>query len=90
MFYDVIRKIYSWQFALRALRKSPKMAKRKPTVPKPQRISIGLSESEYAELWNISERHEVSLAWLGRQALLEFLERYRDEHAQLPLKLARK
>lgn len=65
------------------------MAKPKMT-PKPQRISVGLSDAEYAELNALKDRHQVSLAWLGRQAILELLEKYREEHTQLPLKLRRK
>lgn len=49
------------------------------------RISIGLSEQEYRELSALAEKHRISLAWLGRQAVVEFLERYRDRELQLPL-----
>ena len=51
------------------------------------RISVTLSETEYAELTVISEKHRVSLAWLSRQAVIEFLERYRADDQQLPLRL---
>lgn len=27
------------------------------------------------------------MAWLGRQAIIEFIAKYREEHVQLPLKL---
>ena len=52
------------------------------------RLSVGLSDSELAELTALKDRHHVSMAWLGRQAILEFISRYRAEHVQLPLKLA--
>ena len=51
------------------------------------RLSVGLSDSELAELTALKDRHHVSMAWLGRQAILEFISRYRAEHMQLPLKL---
>jgi hypothetical protein len=35
----------------------------------------------------LAEKHDVSMAWLGRQAILEFLNRYRGERLQLPLRL---
>ena len=49
------------------------------------RISVGLSEEEYMELSALAEKHRISLAWLGRQAIAEFLERYRGQSLQLPL-----
>jgi hypothetical protein len=52
-----------------------------------QRISVGISENESLELRALSERHRVSIAWLGRQAIVEFLERYRHQELQLPLGL---
>ena len=53
-------------------------------VAKP-RISISLPEQEYRELSALAEKHHISLAWLGRQAVVEFLERYQDRELQLPL-----
>lgn len=53
------------------------------------RVSVNLAEDEYQELSALSEKHQVSMAWLGRQAIQEFLNRYRQEELQLPLKLAR-
>lgn len=52
-----------------------------------RRISVSLSEQEYAELSVLAEKHRISLAWLGRQAVAEFLTRYRDRALQLPLTL---
>lgn len=51
------------------------------------RIAINLDDSEFAELAGMSDKHDVSLAWLGRQAVLEFIARYRSEQLQLPLRL---
>ena len=39
------------------------------------RVTINLEDREYAELSALSDKHRVSLAWLGRQAIIEFLER---------------
>lgn len=49
------------------------------------RLSISLPEQEYKELLALAEKHHISLAWLGRQAIVEFLERYQSRELQLPL-----
>lgn len=51
------------------------------------RISITLPVREYRELSALAEKHHISLAWLGRQAVIEFLERHQDRELQLPLTL---
>ena len=51
------------------------------------RFSVALDEHEYAELAVMAEKHRVSMAWLVRHALTEFLDRYRSEELQLPLRL---
>ena len=51
------------------------------------RFSVALDEREYSELATMAERHRVSMAWLVRNAIGEFLGRYRDEDRQLPLLL---
>lgn len=56
---------------------------------KPPRLSVTLTPAEHTELLAIKDAHSVSLAWLGRQAIVEFIEKYRDERAQLPLRLGR-
>jgi hypothetical protein len=53
------------------------------------RLSVSLSESETRELLALKERHDVSMAWIGRQAILEFIEKYTNETVQLPLRLTR-
>lgn len=55
-------------------------------VAKP-RISFTLPEDEYRELSALAEKHRISLAWLGRQAVVEFLERHQDHGLQFPLTL---
>ena len=52
------------------------------------RVTVNLEESEYRVLSALSGKHRVSLAWLGRQAIVEFLERYEDDELQLPLILS--
>jgi hypothetical protein len=51
------------------------------------RLSVSLTDSELTELLSLKGRHHVSMAWLGRQAIVEFIAKYREEHVQLPLKL---
>lgn len=51
------------------------------------RFSVALDENEYAELAAIAERHRVSMAWLVRHAVTEFLDDYRIDDPQLPLGL---
>jgi hypothetical protein len=54
-----------------------------------RRVAITLPDNTYAELGALADRHRVSMAWLGHQAILEFLDKYRDENVQLPLRLFR-
>ena len=57
-------------------------------MPSKHRVSLNLTSEEYREIAALAERARVSKAWIGRQALLEFLERYRDRQLRLPLDLA--
>jgi hypothetical protein len=52
---------------------------------KPARISVSLPDAEYVEISALSDKHDVSVAWLARQAIAEFLERHRNEPLQLPI-----
>ena len=52
------------------------------------RVTVNLEAHEYRELSALSDKHRVSLAWLGRQAIIELLERYGTEELQLPLNLS--
>ena len=52
------------------------------------RVTINLEDREYAELSALSDKYRVSLAWLGRQAIIELLERSESEGLQLPLDLS--
>ncbi len=49
------------------------------------RISISLADDEYAELSDIATNSRISMAWLARQALIEFLERQRKRRAPAPI-----
>jgi hypothetical protein len=51
------------------------------------RIAVNLDDTEFAEMAAMADKHDVSLSWLGRQAFLEFIARYRHEQLQLPLRL---
>ena len=51
------------------------------------RFSVALDEQDYAELLEMANKHQISMAWIVRQAVTDFLDRYRSETAQLPLHL---
>ena len=50
-----------------------------------QRISVNLSPEEHRQLAALAEKARVSKAWLGRRAITELLDRYREREFQLPL-----
>jgi hypothetical protein len=54
------------------------------------RLSINLSAGEYAELSALAERNNLSMAWLGHKAVLDFLATARTESLQLPLSFSRR
>lgn len=49
------------------------------------RITVNLTDQEHAALSDLAKRCQVSMAWLGRRALAELIEKYRDRPGQLPL-----
>lgn len=51
------------------------------------RIAINLEDDEFSQLDVMADQHDVSLSWIGRQAVLEFITRYRDQQLPLPLRL---
>ncbi len=63
-------------------------ARMKSAREKPLRLSVALSPTEHAELQALADDHNISMAWLGRQAILEFMAKYRHEAVQLPLNLS--
>jgi hypothetical protein len=50
-----------------------------------RRISISLADHEYTEVSDVAANSRVSMAWLARQALIEFLERQREQRAATPI-----
>ena len=50
------------------------------------RVTVNLADAEYKALAALSDKHRVSMAWLGRQAIIDFLERYEKEEPQLPFR----
>lgn len=56
-------------------------------MPSKHRVTINVSEADYQMLNALAEKHRVAVAWLGRQAIIEFLERHQQENVQLPFSL---
>ena len=54
-----------------------------------RRVAVNLPDNTYDQLAALAQRYRVSMAWLGHQAILEFLDKYQDRTVQLPLKLYR-
>ncbi len=73
---------------MKVARKTGAGAARRPS--KTPRLSVGLTPRELSELMALKDRHHVSMAWIGRQAILEFIEKYTDESLQLPLRLTQR
>ena len=46
------------------------------------RITVGLPDEEHAALTALAERHDVSLSWLTRKAVAEFLARQGENDSQ--------
>jgi hypothetical protein len=57
----------------------------KPMPTTKHRISISLLDDEYTELSDVAQQSRVSMAWLARQALVEFLARNRDKAMLSPV-----
>lgn len=49
------------------------------------RITVNLNSDEYLALSELSERYQVSLAWLARRAITDLLEQYRGDPEQIDL-----
>lgn len=67
---------------------TPQKSTAKPK--KGTRITVSLTESDHVALEAIAQRCNVSLSWLTRKAITEFLERYDATDTQLPLDLKAK
>lgn len=53
------------------------------------RITVNLSEVEYAALGELADKSKVSLAWLGRHAISNLIERAQNDEDEAPLPLSR-
>jgi hypothetical protein len=51
------------------------------------RVTVSVDERDYEQLSTLAEEHRVSLAWLVRYAVGDFLTRYRQDQLELPLEL---
>lgn len=49
------------------------------------RITINLSDDEYAQMCKLSEKFHLSMAWLGRYAIGDLLENYKADPHQFSL-----
>ncbi len=58
--------------------------------PGRKRVTITLDEAEYRELLALAEGANLSVSWIGRQAVREFLKQWREGALQLPLPLPRR
>lgn len=47
------------------------------------RITVNLNAEEYAALTALSERYQVSLAWLGRRAIFDLIEQCSNNQDRL-------
>ena len=53
----------------------------------PVRLSVGVDPTSHAKLSRLANRHDVSLAWMVRKAIADFIERQEvDDQAELPLR----
>ena len=69
----------------KVLHYAEKCSRRILSMSSKNRLTINLSEGEHAAIADIADRCHVSAAWIGRQALREFLEKYRHSSIGLPL-----
>ena len=54
-------------------------------MPSKNRLTVNLSADEYEELLAIARQQNISMAWLGRQAIVRLLEQYKLDELQMPL-----
>ena len=48
-----------------------------------ERITVNLEAPEYRELQGLAKKHKVSMAWLGRRAIEQFLREH-DSQLEFP------
>lgn len=59
------------------------------SVRRSMRTSVILSEGQYARLSEIANKSDVSVAWIIRQAVQQFLDRTENEQLPLPIRIVR-
>ena len=59
----------------------------KPQQKTGPRISVSLNSQDHTALSALAQKCDVSLSWLTRQAIAEFLTNHADGDLQLPLHL---
>lgn len=48
------------------------------------RVTVNLSDDEHSIMSEISEKFHLSLAWLGRRAIADLIEKYNASPEQFP------
>ena len=54
-----------------------------------ERVTVNLDTVEYRELQGLAKEHNVSMAWLGRKAIVLLLEQSKQRELPFPLAPAR-
>ncbi len=57
------------------------------TMTSKERHSVNLDKSESLDLQELAKINNVSMAWLGRQAIIRLLEQHKQKEFQSPLAL---
>ena len=63
----------------------PKAAAKADKQKKATRITVSLTGGDHAALAAIAGRCNVSLSWVMRRAITEFLENHKDSDLRIPL-----
>ena len=61
-----------------------------PRQKKEHRITVSVPDDDHAALSEMALECDVSLSWITRQAISDFLSRHKAGEVQLPLDLSRK
>ena len=49
-----------------------------------ERFTVNIDADHLERFQRMAERHDVSLAWLGRQAIVQFLANHEGPQSELP------
>ena len=52
-----------------------------------ERLTVNLEHDVFSELEELAREHNVSKAWLGRQAIIRLLDQHKQKEFQFPLEL---